>query len=131
MTAALGQGVSALAALQVTDADPDIMKPVLHENVATLSCLSPLPLVTEPFSSVIAPVHLVRVQVVVSLGHGVSALAALQVTDAVTGVAKPVLQENVATLVCLSPLCLITDPLFGVVGAPVHLVSVQPLPLIL
>ena len=60
----VGQGVSALAALQEISVVPLSMKPLLQPNVATLPRWFPLLLVTTPFSGALAlsPVHFVGVQ---------------------------------------------------------------------
>lgn len=122
---AVGQGASALAAVQVTDVKPDFAKPSSQENVTTLLCLSPLLLVTDAWSGALAPfpVHFVCVHVAAAVGHAVSAFAALQMTDDAPDLAKPSLQENVATLLCLLPSLLATEPLAGALGSdPVHFV---------
>ena len=60
----VGQGVSALVALQVIAVVPDNIYPSLHVNVAILPCFFHLLLLTAPFSGGLAlsPVHVVGMQ---------------------------------------------------------------------
>ena len=58
-----GHDTSALGALQVIDASPTSLNPVVQVKVATLPCWLLLLLLTIPFAKASSPVHSVSVQV--------------------------------------------------------------------